>query len=270
MAAVTTAVHRYWFGWVVILWSVLGTDAFRGSRAFPASGRKAGTRIVVGSTQPTNPGGSAAGTRASGDEPVGNGAAESSSIDTPALEGDDDSRLKCRVQGFYPFPTPLPKGPLGWMLKDTHQAVLVTSVPPPKRAQTPCDSGADPGRTNSRPETTTTLRMDFMTKGGAAHPVWYDDATRWKVFFGGTIEGEVRIRVLGTGIHRGGDRNLPSERMERLVRFAESYDTGMNLYSNNCRVFAARAEREAERLNHPGGGTHGALAADARCCVRIL
>mmetsp|Transcript_22981 Transcript_22981/g.50087 ORF Transcript_22981/g.50087 Transcript_22981/m.50087 type:complete len:110 (+) Transcript_22981:398-727(+) len=44
----------------------------------------------------------------------------------------------------------------------------------------------------------TTLLMDFMTKGGASHPVWYDEITKWNVFLGGNIEGEVRIKVLGT------------------------------------------------------------------------
>eukprot|EP00545_Synedropsis_sp_CCMP1620_P008603 CAMPEP_0119027896 /NCGR_PEP_ID=MMETSP1176-20130426/37936_1 /TAXON_ID=265551 /ORGANISM="Synedropsis recta cf, Strain CCMP1620" /LENGTH=62 /DNA_ID=CAMNT_0006983915 /DNA_START=324 /DNA_END=508 /DNA_ORIENTATION=+ len=49
------------------------------------------------------------------------------------MDGNDDHHqeeeelLSCRVLGFYPFPAPPPKGPLGWLFRDTHQAILVQS-----------------------------------------------------------------------------------------------------------------------------------------------
>ena len=34
--------------------------------------------------------------------------------------------------------------------------------------------------------------MDFMTRGGAAHPVWWSEPVQWHVLLGGGIDGEVR------------------------------------------------------------------------------
>ena len=35
--------------------------------------------------------------------------------------------------------------------------------------------------------------MDFMTRGGAAHPVWWSEPVQWHVLLGGGIDGEVRL-----------------------------------------------------------------------------
>lgn len=103
-----------------------------------------------------------------------------------------------------------------------------------------------------------------MTKDGEFHPVWYNKAVKWNVFLGGTIEGEVRVRFLGTTTkqtrHDSNDddddnddgaeqqttttRNTTSPKMERLLQIARSYNCDMSLYGNNCRMFTARMERE--------------------------
>eukprot|EP00310_Coccolithus_braarudii_P010439 CAMPEP_0183363988 /NCGR_PEP_ID=MMETSP0164_2-20130417/77772_1 /TAXON_ID=221442 /ORGANISM="Coccolithus pelagicus ssp braarudi, Strain PLY182g" /LENGTH=102 /DNA_ID=CAMNT_0025539201 /DNA_START=11 /DNA_END=316 /DNA_ORIENTATION=- len=81
--------------------------------------------------------------------------------------------------------------------------------------------------------------MDFMTEGGALHPVWWDEMTRWTLLLGQSIEGEVRVRAHGPRCPK----------LERLREMAEQYDTRLSLYSNNCRIFAARMQRAADRLN---------------------
>jgi hypothetical protein len=207
--------------------------------------------------------------------------------------------LSCRIVGFYPFPTPPPKGALiGWMFRDTHQAIMVRS-------------SWNKGRAGS-----TTVLMDFMTKGGERHPVWYNEAVKWNVLLGGTIRGEVRVRFLGRNgtqddsdaaaaeeqTTNDGSRTSMSPQMERLLQIARSYNCDMNLYGNNCRMFSARMEREVERINHEttnimamedGGPTTGdgrvndatqqqgqavssssssseIMAADFRCARRVL
>lgn len=189
------------------------------------------------------------------------------------------SLLSCRILGFYPFPTPPPKGPLGWLLKDTHQAIMITST------------SGDCSTYGTMKAKKTTVLMDFMTKGGASHPVWYDEFVKWKVFLGGSIEGEVRMKVLGakrrnqhismtrnhnndniiqleTGSNTMNDVHTDSDlqesvdemdndydlefscpSMKKLMRYANSYNCEMNLYGNNCRMFAARMEREVQRIN---------------------
>ena len=42
---------------------------------------------------------------------------------------------------------------------------------------------------------------------------------------------------------------LLSSKMGEILQIAQSYDTNMNLYRNNCRIFCANMEREVERVN---------------------
>lgn len=148
--------------------------------------------------------------------------------------------LSCRVLGFYPFPTPPPKGPLGWALRETHQAVLVRS------SLHDGDGGGGVG-----------LLMDFMTEGEEFHPVWSNEAVKWHVLLGGNIRGEVRVRFVVSSANKEPRNQMTEEteaslspRMRDLLTFARWHDRDMNLYVNNCRVFAARIEREVERLNN--------------------
>ena len=164
--------------------------------------------------------------------------------------------LSCRVRGFFPFPGG-PRGPVAWLFRDTHQALSVV--------------GDDKAR----------LHMDFMTEGGQAHPVWWDEGVKWKVLLGQSIRGEVRIRSGGRagvriveGDARAASGDAPSSKLERLREIAESYDTSMNLYTNNCRIFCARMRREAERLNLEDLDAEEArarsLAADIRLAIALL
>ena len=186
-----------------------------------------------------------------------------------------ESELACQVLGFYPLPASKSRSPLQWLLKDTHQAIVVTEILP------------------SRPEKATRVRMDFMTKGGANHPVWYNEATKWNVLLGGSIDGEVRVKVLRTKTKHttthptkekfmnANDTSIDSSelcatpsQLSRLISYANDYDCRMNLYTNNCRIFAARMEREVERLNSEGEDSqdspHDMVVADIRCALRIL
>ena len=182
-----------------------------------------------------------------------------------------EPELSCRVLGFYPFPKSKSRGPLEWLLKDTHQAIVVTESIPGRAAKSK------------------RVRMDFMTKDGGNHPVWYDEATKWNVFFGGSIDGEVRVRDLRTKTkHRttnqtngqfrysdalpmdSSERNVTSSKLDRLIVYANDYDCNMNLYTNNCRMFAARMEREVKRLNAEDNQDSSMAAADVRCALRIL
>jgi len=174
---------------------------------------------------------------------------------TPPSQEDD--RISCRIKGFYPFPSDPPKGPLlGWILRDTHQAILVES-------------------TSSSGTKRRTL-LDFMTEGGAFHPVWFEERVKWSVVLGGNIRGEVRVRVLGKHKNNAEEEQVTCPKMERLLQFAQSYDCDMNIYRNNCRMFCARMEREVERLNgettdgHSIQTTQEILLADVRCAMRIL
>ena len=143
-------------------------------------------------------------------------------------DGHGAETLSCRIRGFYPFPGEVPAGLFGWLFRDTHQAISVTTSAGNER-----------------------LFMDFMTEGGQSHPVWYDDIVKWQVLFGVSIQGEVRIR--GTG-------GLSGTKLHRLRCVAEDYTNEMNLYTSNCRVFCARMEREVVRLN----AEDTTLALDAR------
>jgi len=165
-------------------------------------------------------------------------------LNPPQGPEDNDARvetLSCRIVSFYPFPTPPPEGPLGWIFRDTHQAIVVKS------------SVAGGG----------TVLLDFMTGGGEFHPVWYDEGVKLAVFFGGNIRGEIRIR---------GNADGTGPKMVRLLDAARSYDTAMNLYGNNCRMFCARMEREVELINgSDDGGEKGSMKmAEIRCAVRVL
>ena len=135
-----------------------------------------------------------------------------------------DDRLECKIVGFYPFPAGVSKhGPLAWIFRDTHQAVSV---------KTAC--GKD------------RLFVDFMTAGGQAHPVWWDERVKWHVLLGGSIEGEVRIRDSGS------TRSPPGSKLDRLRQYLRDQGNEMQLYHSNCRVFACRVQREVERLNAEG------------------
>ena len=139
-----------------------------------------------------------------------------------------------RIKGFY-----VPRwarGPIAWLLRDTHQAIIVSSP------------------TGDR------VFMDFMTEGGAAHPVWWDEASKWQVMLGGSIRGEVRIRNPRPSAALRSDPKL-----DRLRAAAAEYDRSMHLYTNNCRVFCARMEREVARLNG-----EDPVAADARLACSLL
>jgi len=88
--------------------------------------------------------------------------------------------------------------------------------------------------------------MDFMTEGGQSHPVWWDDQTKWHVWLGGNIQGEVRVRY-----YPKTTTNLqPGSKLQRLTDTARAYNCNMNIYGNNCRIFCARMEREVTRLNN--------------------
>lgn len=157
----------------------------------------------------------------------------------------ESERLACRVKGFYPFPQGV-NGPIAWLFRDTHQAIEVTTA----------------GGTSK-------LLLDFMTEGGPAHPVWWDEAVKWRVLLGGSICGEVRVR-------RTGEICKPDSKLERFKAAAMAYDTRMNLYTNNCRIFCARMEREVQRFNDdeandaelPSAKRRMALA-DARLALKI-
>lgn len=138
--------------------------------------------------------------------------------------------LSCRVRGFYPFPEDSRTGLLGWLFKDTHQAISVQSG-------------------SSR------LFMDFMTEGGATHPVWYNEAVKWHVLLGGSIRGEVRIRGSAP----------PGSKLAQLQLMAMAYEPSLNLYTSNCRIFCARMRREVDRLNGAP-----ALPSDARLLAALL
>lgn len=165
----------------------------------------------------------------------------------PAVASRGD-KLVCKIQGFYPFPKSAKQGVLAWLFRDTHQAILVSS--------------AD-GR----------IFADFMTAGGQAHSVWWDDATKWHVLCGGCIDGEVRVRSSSKG---GMALDLsPDSKLARLESTLRDYDCSMNLYTNNCRIFACRMEREVQRLNaedavDAGDARAGELLADVRLAFGLL
>lgn len=71
-----------------------------------------------------------------------------------STQKEEEEVLSCKILGCYPFPTPLPEGPLGWIFRDTHQAIVVSS----RRGN----------------QTAIRVWMDFMTQGAEFHPVWYN------------------------------------------------------------------------------------------------
>ena len=154
----------------------------------------------------------------------------------PRVTSEARDALTSRIKGFYPFHGGRPRGPIAWLLRDTHQAIIVSSP------------------TGDR------VFMDFMTEGGAAHPVWWDEASKWQVMLGGSIRGEVRIRN-----PRPSDALRSDPKLDRLRAAAAEYDRSMHLYTNNCRVFCARMEREVARLNG-----EDPVAADARLACSLL
>jgi hypothetical protein len=196
---------------------------------------------------------------------------------------EEDDILSCRILGFYPFPTPPPKGLSGWLFKDTHQAILIESSMYKNQK----------------------LLMDFMTKDGELHPVWYNENVKWGVMLGSNIKGKVRIRVLGGKVGRRrarrrqrqqqqqqGEREeleasnnleeeddddyngriqeqqnieetLRSSKMGEILQIAQSYNTNMNLYRNNCRIFCANMEREVGRVNQQQATTRSSHTATA-------
>jgi len=92
-----------------------------------------------------------------------------------------------------------------------------------------------------------------MTKGGQSHPVWWDDQTTWRVWLGGNIQGEVRVRcypkTTTTSTTQPQTNLQPGSKLQRLTDSARAYNCDMNIYGNNCRIFCARMEREVKRLN---------------------
>ena len=81
--------------------------------------------------------------------------------------------------------------------------------------------------------------LDFMTLGGGAHPVWWDERVQYTVLFGGNIDGEVRVLASRGLISVQGDsafdrRSLEglvatSSGMSRLLEAARRYPREMNL-----------------------------------------
>ena len=71
----------------------------------------------------------------------------------------------------------------------------------------------------------------------ATRQVWWDEAVKYRVMFGRSIRGEVRVRDPKRTI-------TPDPKIQRLREFAGSYDCDMHLYRNNCRTFCARVRRE--------------------------
>ena len=144
----------------------------------------------------------------------------------------DDEILSCSIKSFYPFPPGTSTKLSSWLFRDIHQAIVIRSSSSSSRRKI--------------------VMMDFMTEGGATHPVWWDDQVKWHVYLGGTIQGEVRVRISGDKKDRESLSSLASSpKLERLVKFAQNdYDCNMNIYQNNCRMFCARMEREVKRLNH--------------------
>jgi hypothetical protein len=200
---------------------------------------------------------------------------------------EEDDMLSCRILGFYPSPLPPPKGFWGWLMKDIHQAILIESSMYKNQK----------------------LLMDFMTKDGELHPVWYNENVKLGVLLGSNIKGEVRIRVLGGAAGRRrarrrqrqqqqqqqqqqGEREeleasnnleeeddddyndriqeqqnieetLRSSKMGEILQIAQSYNTNMNLYRNNCRIFCANMEREVGRVNQQQATTRSSHTATA-------
>jgi len=151
--------------------------------------------------------------------------------------------LSCCIKGFYPFAGG-PKGLTAWLFQDIHQAIIVKSSVSSDK-----------------------LSMDFMTDGGVGAEVWWNEQLKWQVFLGQSIPGEVRMRNSGT-------RSAPGSKLERLREIAARYDCSMNLYTNNCRIFCARMQREVERLNHEDADAASSfaseLAAESRLAFGIL
>lgn len=191
---------------------------------------------------------------------------------------ENESKISSRILGFYPFPNSPPRGPLGWLLKDTHQAIIVTETMPRVAVRT--------SESRKLKSQKTSVRMDFMTRNGTNHPVWYNEIIKWNVLLGGSIDGEVRVKVLGTKTQRKTTNStneelkddevllLDSSKLKRLIAYANDYDCQMNLYGNNCRMFAARMEREVIRINLEGKEkqdlSHEILLADLHCALRIM
>ena len=151
-------------------------------------------------------------------------------------------RLSSSIKGFFPFPQGI-NGPISWLFKDIHQAIWVSTTAGECR-----------------------LELDFMTEGGQAHPVWWDESIQWRVLLGQDIHGEVRIRC-----RRGA---CPSgSKLERVQEAAAAYDSRMNLYTNNCRIFCARMRREVQRLDDEDATDAGAMqrrhAADALLALSV-
>jgi len=179
---------------------------------------------------------------------VGTGARHLTLRECPAIGAHaaerDREGLVCRIKGFYPFPQGI-QGPVAWLFRDTHQAISISAA------------GGE-----------SKLLLDFMTEGGQAHPVWWDEAVKWRVLMGGSIRGEVRVRNTGA--------ICPGTKLDRMRAAARAYDCSMNLYTNNCRIFCARMEREVQRLNdedaldsgQPSAQRREALA-DARMALAI-
>ena len=104
-----------------------------------------------------------------------------------------------------------------WLLNDVHTAITVTT-----------SAGAD------------RLFADFMTADGDSADVWWNEQTQLLVLMGASIPGEVRIRNPSSSSLRGD----PSPQLQQLRNYAKAYDTNMNIYTNNCRTFTRRMQRE--------------------------
>ena len=83
------------------------------------------------------------------------------------------------------------------------------------------------------------LFADFMTADGDSADVWWNEQTQFLVLMGASIPGEVRIKNPSSSL-----RGDPSPQLQQLRNYAKAYDTNMNIYTNNCRTFTRRMQRE--------------------------
>jgi hypothetical protein len=103
-----------------------------------------------------------------------------------------------------------------WLLNDVHTAITVTT-----------SAGAD------------RLFADFITADGDSADVWWNEQTQLLVLIAASIPGEVRIKNPSSSL-----RGDPSPQLQQLRNYAKAYDTNMNIYTNNCRTFTRRMQRE--------------------------
>jgi hypothetical protein len=151
-------------------------------------------------------------------------------------DGAAATQLSCKIVGFFPFPSHAARGPLYWAFKDTHQAVVVK-----------CGEER--------------LFVDFMTAGGASHPVWWEERLRWLVLLGGRIDGELRIKDRSVG-----EPVASASKLERLRAWMDGYDVRMHL----CKERRLRTEccHRLARLPPPAAAAAAPTVACSECVAR--